>query len=253
MKLLKKIIAITLCSTIMMSQMVCASKKYGFSYNEKVYTKVQFGEGAKLKVYNGKDLIGIMTHKVGRMVNKEKVEKNVWENTIVCKINMKPYQNENAKKYGVSEYCSSKMLLPSKDYNDWSPENKVPEDKWTIGVNAGVGAGGDKSFGVSATTDIKNARLEEVSEIHSENYTAEFKYDYKPYKTINPFDQGKNKNVYFRTDSTQYCMVSINTKKYSWIKFDFKANFTYSKEKNCKPANVVIGAIDGEISYTWTF
>ena len=252
MKLKNKLISVSMAAVMLVSvnvSEVSAAKttKNGFTYNSSIY-KAKFSNARDIvtKDNNG-TVIGIMSYKIGRLRNKKKVSSSKYEDIIMVKMLMEPQKNAAKKRYGVSEYLKCAISLPSNDVNSWAPVNQAPTDNWTIGLSAGADSKG-MSFGVSASTSICNKRLDFESDVRPSKKKANFIYDYQPYKSLS---WNKNKNKYFRNSSTQYCMISVNTKNYSKLRFDFNSNFTYSHEPYAQPIHVTFGSSKGAGSYTW--
>lgn len=252
MKILKSISVILIATLITLpfvpSMKAETKTTNGITYNDSVYTKCKFTSVRKIYTKNAdKKVIGVLSCKIGRLRNKEKVTSKTYEDVIALKMIMEPKKNPSKKVYGVSEYLKCGISLPSDDVNLWAPKNVAPKDNWTFGINFGKDSEG-YSTSVSASTTVVSKRLDFEADVRPSKKKAFFTYDYKPYKNLS---WSKTKNKYFRNTSDQYCMISVNTKAYSSIKFDFNSNFTYADDSNARPLNVHFGSIKNSSSFTW--
>lgn len=249
-KIVRKSIAIGLSSVILFSQITASAATIcGYNYNTKVYDKNKVGTMYSLKTFSGKSIIGVTKFTPGRLIKSKaiktvkegKKKTKIYENVVFCKIAVCPCANDG--KYGVAEYTSVKMHLPSNDFNAWAPKNDPPKDDWNISLSS--------DGNVTASTTVESSRLDVSASVKSESKTAEFKFDYKPIKSMWPWNTDNNDNKYFVSDSMQYPMISINTAPFTEIKFDIKGNYTYSSEKHGEPYHVKNGACDASGSFTW--
>ena len=137
------------------------------------------------------------------------------------------------KGYGLSEYCSFDVVLPSLD--EYTPKNTPAEDV----IKTSISASTDLKATVNLQYDIRHndVALGFTSNLAQKKYG--MTYDYKPH-VINPFAS----NAYFRNPSDQNCMAKFRTnKKNIHLNVNYEARFGASATKNANAIAIAKGVI----------
>ena len=251
MKIIRRTIALMLCVVTVSAHQSYADvvQTQGFVYNPTAYDDIEFTNGRVMNVYDDDDLVGSMTSVFGRMVSNQESYRDFKEEYILCKMYMEPYANVRAKKWGVSELSYCNMHFPtgvgSGRENLWTP--------YSVGLTSQrvelYKAGYLEYVGATINKPISNIFV--TGEMQSSKRMFEITYDYEPSRTRNPFDQSKKRNKTFANPLAVYGIMSVYSKRRGDVQFDLKAEFSYAKDSNARPAYTCFETCDEECVFKW--
>ncbi|MBD5088580.1 MAG: hypothetical protein HDT30_07180 [Clostridiales bacterium] len=216
---------------------VLATTKYGFTYDKSDYNvSWKAMESFNVRTEAGGKL-GTCSYVVGLTREKKSNDYVLMTREVMTpnKTKVKLYPNSSQKGYGLNEFVSAKVTLPSLD--DYQPQNAPTTD--TVQFSIGADSSGPS---VSASYNIVHNDLNIVASCNTPNKKFFVKYDFQP-SIGNPVASNK----YVANEAVQLGAAAFHTKK-DTVSFsmNYDARFGAAGNSSCSPWLVYISYVQKE-------